>query len=113
MTKAKFVYENNLFNTFEIIGHADYAEEGLDIVCAGISASVITSLNLLIKLLNKKVLFNENQEEGYMHFEIIDHNIDEQTRSFIELVINNLYDSLSEISYSYPNHLKIKKENRR
>lgn len=113
MTKAKFIYENNLFNTFEIIGHADYADEGLDIVCAGISASVITSLNLLIKLLNKKVLFNENQEEGYMHFEIIDQNIDNKTRSFVELVMENLYESLLQISDNYPNHLKIKKENRR
>ncbi len=112
MTKAKFVYENNLFNTFEIIGHADYAEEGLDIVCAGISATVITSLNLLIKLLNKKVLFNENQEEGYMHFEIIE-EVDNNTRDFVEIVIDNLYESLLEISDNYPNHLKIKKENRR
>lgn len=112
MTKAKFVYENNLFNTFEIIGHADYAEEGLDIVCAGISATVITSLNLLIKLLNKKVLFNENQEEGYMHFEIIE-EIDNNTRDFVEIVVDNLYESLLEISDNYPNHLKIKKENRR
>ncbi len=112
MTKAKFVYENNLFNTFEIIGHADYAEEGLDIVCAGISATVITSLNLLIKLLNKKVLFNENQEKGYMHFEIIE-EIDNNTRDFVEIVVDNLYESLLEISDNYPNHLKIKKENRR
>lgn len=112
MTKAKFVYENNLFNTFEIIGHADYAEEGLDIVCAGISATVITSLNLLIKLLNKKVLFNENQEEGYMHFEIIE-EINNNTRDFVEIVVDNLYESLLEISDNYPNHLKIKKENRR
>lgn len=110
MTKAKFIYDKSMFKTFTISGHADYADEGLDIVCAGISATVITSLNLLMKLLKGKFSFTENQEEGFMNFEIINYDIDSKTKSFIDLVVNNLYESLNEISETYPNHLKVKIE---
>lgn len=110
MTKAKFVFEKSKFKSFVISGHAEYAEEGLDIVCAGISATVITSLNLLMKLLKGKFSYNENQEEGAMQFEITSNDIDLNTTKFVDLVVNNLYDSLKEISDTYPNHLKVKIE---
>ena len=58
MTKAKFIYSNQLFQTFEISGHAEYADEGLDIVCAGISATVINSLNLIISSLKIYIPIN-------------------------------------------------------
>lgn len=110
MTKAKFKYDNQSFRSFEISGHAEYNEEGLDIVCAGISATVITSLNLLLKLLGKKAKFSEVQEDGYMYFEIIDKKLEINTNYFVELVIENLILSLQEIEETYPNHLKIKIE---
>ena len=110
MTKAKFVYLNHLFHSFEITGHAEYADEGLDIVCAGISATVINSLNLVLKLVNKKAKFSENQEDGYMKLEIIDSNIDSNVRNFLELTIDNMIESLEQISDMYPSHLKVKIE---
>lgn len=110
MTKAKFIYSNQLFQTFEISGHAEYADEGLDIVCAGISATVINSLNLIIKLLGKNVKFTENQEEGYMKLEVVKNNFNQSSREFLELTVENLYESLQQISDIYPNHLKIKIE---
>ena len=110
MTKAKFSYQNHDFHTFEISGHADYNEEGLDIVCAGISATVITSLNLLMKLIKNKYKFNENQEEGYMHFEVTDNKLDQETKDFMNLIVANLIESLQQIEEMYPNHLKVKIE---
>lgn len=110
MTKAKFTYLNHKFQKFEISGHAEYADEGLDIVCAGISATVINSLNLVLKLIGKKAKFNEDQEEGYMKLEIVDLNIDKSKREFLELTIDNMIESLMQISDMYPNHLKVKIE---
>lgn len=110
MTKAKFIYSNQEFQVFEISGHAEYADEGLDIVCAGISATVISSLNLIMKLLGKNVKFNEDQEEGYMKLEVVKNNFNDTTREFLELIVDNLYESLQQISDIYPNHLQIKIE---
>ncbi len=110
MTKALFKYLKHKFSSFEISGHAEYREEGFDIVCAGISATVITSLNLICKLLKEKVKFNENQDKGYIYLEVINHEFDDKTHQFVELIIENLISSLQDIEESYPNHLKVKIE---
>ena len=110
MTKAFFRYSKHGFTQFEICGHAEYDEEGFDIVCAGISATVITSLNLLIKLLGNKCRFNENQEEGYINFEIIKFDIEKTTYDFVELIISNLINSLQDIEENYPANLIVKIE---
>lgn len=113
MTKAKFVFHNDQFHYFEISGHAEYNDEGLDIVCAGISATVITSLNLLIRLLNQNAKFSENQEEGYIYFEVVNQPLDPKDVNFMAIVVENLITSLQEIENMYPHHLKVKIENRR
>lgn len=110
MTKARFLFQNHRFYCFEISGHAEYADEGLDIVCAGISATVITSLNLLEKILTKKSVCNEDEEKGYIRFEIIDFNISNTDAKFIDMVVENLICSLEQISKVYPKHLQIKIE---
>lgn len=110
MTKAKFKFHKSLFQSFDISGHAEYNDEGLDIVCAGISATVITSLNLLSSLLKKSIKVSENEVEGYIHAEIINYDFDSKTLDFMHLVVDNLIASLSEIESMYPNHLKVKIE---
>lgn len=110
MTKASFKYSAQGFKSFEIKGHAEYSEEGYDIVCAGISATVITSLNLILKLLKNKIKFSEDQVKGYIFLEIVDENVDLTIHEFIELIVDNLISALQDIEESYPNHLKVKIE---
>lgn len=48
MTKITvFRNRNQEFLGFECLGHAGYADEGEDIICAGISALVINTVNAL------------------------------------------------------------------
>ena len=56
MTKATFNYKNNDFVSFEISGHANYAEYGSDIVCSGITTATFTTIGLLKKILNSNIL---------------------------------------------------------
>ena len=56
MTTAIFNYQNNQIDSFKIIGHADYAEYGYDIVCSGITTAVFTSLGLIRRYLNENEL---------------------------------------------------------
>ena len=111
MTNIK-ITKDNLGNIVKVVcdGHTNYGVSGEDIVCAGISATVINSLNLVLKLIGKKAKFNEDQEEGYMKLEIVDSNIDKSKREFLELTIDNMIESLMQISDMYPNHLKVKIE---
>lgn len=45
MIQVRTVKENGIYKKFMIDGHADYADEGQDIVCAAVSALVINTIN--------------------------------------------------------------------
>ena len=63
MTKITiFRNRDNEFFGFECLGHAGYAEEGEDIVCAGISALVINTVNSL-GLYTKEAFSTDSDEE--------------------------------------------------
>ena len=50
--------------SFHCKGHAGYAEEGEDIVCAGISAIVINTCNCLDDLLEEQVIIRYSKDGG-------------------------------------------------
>lgn len=45
MIRIKVEKENSQYKKFMISGHAEYAEEGEDIICAAVSALVINTIN--------------------------------------------------------------------
>jgi hypothetical protein len=51
---------------FQTKGHADYAEAGSDIICAGVSALVINTVNSIELLTNNSLRVKTDQETGYM-----------------------------------------------
>lgn len=72
MTKV-FIYknENNECVGFKAFGHAGYAEEGEDIVCAAISVLTINTMNSIEALTTTKASLDMNQEEGFMEYKIL------------------------------------------
>ena len=56
MIKIKYSKINNLIKEIEVSGHANYDEEGKDIVCSAVSACVVGGLNAL-KSVNKYLCF--------------------------------------------------------
>ena len=102
MTKAKFIYENDLFTKLEISGHSGYAEYGSDIVCSGISSAVLTSINLIDKY-TKDYQLTQDDKKGYLFFKLNSYNNYEP----ISLIIENLIEVLEQIESSYPKNLKI------
>jgi hypothetical protein len=49
---------------FRVYGHTGYAEEGEDIVCAGVSAIVINTVNCLEDLVHEPVSYSCEEESG-------------------------------------------------
>lgn len=112
MTKAVFTNENGLWTSLKVSGHSGYANHGSDIVCAGISTSVISSINLLYKLIGEHFELIQNEKEGLIILQNIDYTmIDDKNKNFITLIFENLIESLKNIEEDYPKHLKIKIEN--
>lgn len=101
MTTAKFNYQNGQYNSFEIKGHADYAEYGYDIVCSGITTAVFTTLGV-IRILLKENEYSYEELDGVIRFESL---VDNQ---LVSDVILNLYNVLDNIQRQYPKNLKIK-----
>lgn len=102
MIKVKLTKNGDCLNKITISGHADYDEFGKDIVCASVSSTVITTINILLSL-NKDSISYDNTK-GL----IIDILKDDDTT---KKIINVLVSNLLELERAYPKNIQIKEEN--
>lgn len=64
MTRVQIFKKDGVYRSFSCTGHAGYAAAGEDIICAGISAIVISTLNSLQDLLHEDIEVDYDEEEG-------------------------------------------------
>ena len=70
MIKAVFyTKQNNMFG-FKISGHANYSRFGKDVVCAGASALVINTVNVIEKYSSDSCVLEEH-DSGLVKFKIV------------------------------------------
>ena len=69
MIKAVFYSKNNSYFGFKISGHADYGCCGNDVVCAGVSALVINTINS-IEEFTEDATVTEEFGSGLVKFKI-------------------------------------------
>lgn len=93
MITAKFEKENGLFISYEITGHANYAEYGKDIVCSAVSALFVTITN---QLLCKPYVKKRGDRIEIFNTSEIDH-------ALVEALHNGLFD----ISTNYPDLIEL------
>ena len=55
---------------FRCIGHADYAEYGSDIICAGVSALVVNAINSIENLTSSAYHLDTDEESGLIDFRL-------------------------------------------
>jgi len=91
-------------SSFTVQGHADYAEYGKDIVCAGVSAVTVGTLNAIEALLG--VELDAQVEEGYLQASVppLEGNKLEQT----QLLLESMLVMLKSIEKSYGKHISVK-----
>lgn len=112
MTKAVLKKENGLWTSLKVSGHSGYADYGSDIVCAGISTAVISSINLLDKLLDGHFEVTQDENKGLVILNNIDYsNLSNEKVEFVNLIFDNLIDTLKTIEDDYPKNFKLKIEN--
>ena len=94
------------FVGFDCIGHAGYAPEGEDVICAGVSALVINTVNSIAYLTKTKFSTDSDEETGRLAVHFVteaDQNAD--------LLMRSLVLGLQGIQNSYGNeyiHLEFK-----
>lgn len=56
--------QNANYKCFEVIGHAEFAEFGNDIVCAGVSTLVINTINSIEKFTTDSITVHTEEDSG-------------------------------------------------
>ena len=87
----------------ELSGHSLYDDFGKDIVCAGVSSVVITTINAIISF--DKNYISYITEKDKLVIEIKVHN------KIVDNLISNMINMLENIENDYPKNIKIRKEN--
>ena len=101
MITAKYIIKNNK-HTLVVLGHANYAEYGKDIVCAGASALV----QALIGWADDADCKVERISMDNINNEVIVSCVGGKD---VKAVFTMAFIGLEQIANSYPNHLQIEK----
>ncbi len=93
---------NQQIKDIEVSGHADSAEYGKDLVCAGVSSVCVGIANALVKrnFLNHGTI---DVEEGFVHVKV------NQGSEVIQVVLETFETLLETIEEAYPKYMKITK----
>ncbi len=87
----------------EILGHAMYDDFGKDIVCAGVSSIVITTINAILSFNNEYITYKSDKDKFVI--EVKEHN------EIVDNLLVNMVCMLQDIENDYPKNIKIRKEN--
>lgn len=96
MITVDVIYAENKKRGFVVSGHAEYAEPGMDIVCAGVSTLVFTTINSLDEFLSFKMNVSVDEDEGVISC-IFEEELDEKS----SLLINSMLYGLRDIQLNY------------
>ena len=90
--------------SFEMSGHADFAEHGKDLVCAGASAVSFGAVNAIIALTGKTPQIHQGSDGGYL--KVTFPEVDEKDHD-IQLIVKAMIVSLQTIEQDYGQHIQI------
>ncbi|MDD3048454.1 MAG: ribosomal-processing cysteine protease Prp [Bacilli bacterium] len=94
--------ENNNIKKIIIIGHSNYDVAGKDIVCAGVSSTVLTTVNAIISINEQAISYEEKKDLVTIIINIHDEVIDK--------LLNNMLKMLESLEKDYTKYIKINKE---
>lgn len=99
--------KDNEIVAFEISGHAGYADNGFDIVCAGVSALAINTINSIEQLAKYKPIIDiEEDLGGFLYCEVL-YDLAPKQKEMTEILLNSLVIGLTDLQESYPDFIEI------
>ena len=101
MIKINIKKEEEIITEIKISGHAKYDEYGKDIVCAGVSSALITTVNACLTFDNNSIYYEEKNQ-----FSLKNIKKDDITNK----LLSNLENILKNIESTYNKYVKIKEE---
>jgi|HigsolmetaAR203D_1030402.scaffolds.fasta_scaffold01114_12 uncharacterized protein YsxB (DUF464 family) len=91
---------------FTLVGHAQYAEPGKDIVCAGVSAVAFGTVNSVEALLGVTLDCTTDEREGRLEAQV-PKLADAAREERLQLLLESMVVMLNDIGRSYGKYMKI------
>lgn len=99
MIRATFFRSNAKRNGFSLSGHAEYADEGKDIVCASVTSAMQMAANGITEILHHPATVDVLENEVRLK---LSHS-DKQAEAFLDA----LYLQLSLLAEDYPETIQL------
>lgn len=108
MIEAVFKKENEQIVSFNIEGHANYAEHGEDLVCSAVSAISLTIANGITEVLMIKA--EPALKDGFLSIDLTHNSEDDKQKS--QVLLKTLFISLMQLANDkfYGNYISVKEE---
>ncbi len=99
MIKVSVKKDSNIIKNITITGHANYDEYGKDIVCAAVSATVITTIYGIIAL--EDFILEEEESEDKLIINV------KENENISQILLGNMLTLLENLVIKYPKNIKI------
>lgn len=109
MVRIVFSQKDGFFQGFSTSGHAEYDEEGYDIVCAAVSALTQTALAGLLEQLEAADAVQWKLEKGYLETELPD-GLGKKDRETAQVLLKALCTGLTMIQKQYPDYVTVERK---
>lgn len=109
MTKVKFSRKNGKFVAVECEGHSDYADAGMDIVCAALSSVIQTAVLGLMQVAGIGVGYEVDEERGYLKATLPDKITDKQAHD-ADVILKTAYLGASDLYEQFSDYINVEVE---
>ena len=104
MTRCEFFTENDRITGFSVSGHSGYAENGVDIVCAAISAVVTMAEATINDVLGAKAKVRVKDEQARITLTLPVSCDEEET---VQAVLAGMMITLAGMRDDYPDYIEV------
>jgi hypothetical protein len=99
--------DNRFIESFRVDGHAQYDEPGKDIVCAGVSAVTVGTVNAVEALLDVKL--SHRMKHGLLEVSV-PRELAASRREQVQLLLESMVVMLKSIEQSYGAYIAMQEE---
>lgn len=96
--------QSGRIHSFEMKGHANYAERGKDLVCAGATSVAFGAINAIDLIIGETPKIKQGANGGYLQVVFPD---SPEKNHDIQLIIKTMIVSLQMIELDYGEHIQI------
>lgn len=102
MIHVDFIRHEERVVAFEMDGHANFAEQGADLVCAGATSIAFGMVNAISERMGVEPVMEE--DDGYLYYSVPE-NI--EADDAVQILLEGMEHQLISLAYSYPDYIMI------